>query len=46
MTVDILESNVDFPIMVIGNEKGQCVNHVVIQTDKGYIVQPGKTINK
>lgn len=40
VTVDLLESNVDFPIIVIGNEKGQCMNYIVVQTDKEYLLQP------
>jgi len=40
LTVDLLESSVDFPLIVIGNEKGQCVNYMVIQTEKELKLQP------
>ncbi|ORX51762.1 WD40 repeat-like protein [Piromyces finnis] len=40
ITIDLLESNIDFPIIVIGNEKGQCMNYAVIQTEKEFILQP------
>ncbi|KAG4088870.1 WD40 repeat-like protein [Neocallimastix lanati (nom. inval.)] len=40
VTVDLLESNVDFPILVIGNEKGQCMHYMVAQSDNKFKIQP------
>ena len=40
--MDLLESNVDFPILVIGNEKGQCMHYMVAQSDNKFKIQPGK----